>query len=87
MARQTATNVTGKPSPADFLPPGLRDAETPIDATSAHEPVDAQVAKATQSDVDPEVRQRMIREAAYRLYPQRGYVEGFELEDWLQAEA
>jgi hypothetical protein len=29
----------------------------------------------------------MISEAAYRLYAKRGCVEGFELEDWLQAEA
>ena len=29
----------------------------------------------------------MISEAAYRLYARRGYLEGFELEDWLQAEA
>ena len=28
----------------------------------------------------------MISEAAYRRYAQRGYIEGFELEDWLQAE-
>jgi hypothetical protein len=29
----------------------------------------------------------MISEAAYRLYAERGYVDGLELDDWLQAEA
>jgi hypothetical protein len=29
----------------------------------------------------------MISEAAYEIYAQRGYVDGFELADWLQAEA
>jgi Protein of unknown function (DUF2934) len=29
----------------------------------------------------------MISEAAYNLYEQRGYVDGFERDDWFQAEA
>ena len=87
MARQSAVNITGKSSPADFLPPGLRDAETQIDETPAPEPLEPQVGKGAQNDIDPEVRQRMIREAAYQLYVQRGFVEGYEVEDWLQAEA
>ena len=37
--------------------------------------------------MDEDLRFRMISEAAYRLYAQRGYVEGFELDDWFQAEA
>jgi len=28
-----------------------------------------------------------IRRRAYELYEERGYVDGFELEDWAQAEA
>jgi hypothetical protein len=38
------------------------------------------------SGVDPEVRYRMISEAAYRRYSERGYVDGYDLEDWLDAE-
>ena len=34
-----------------------------------------------------DLRHRMISEAAYQLYAQRGYVEGSELTDRLQAEA
>jgi hypothetical protein len=29
----------------------------------------------------------MISEAAYYLYSQRGYADGYDLDDWLQAEA
>jgi hypothetical protein len=29
----------------------------------------------------------MISEAAYQLHAERGYVDGLELDDWLQAEA
>ena len=37
--------------------------------------------------LDPDLRHRMISEAAYHLYAQRGYTEGYDLDDWLQAEA
>jgi Protein of unknown function (DUF2934) len=37
--------------------------------------------------IDPAERRRMITEAAYERYMQRGYCDGFEVDDWLQAEA
>ncbi|MGA2354119.1 MAG: DUF2934 domain-containing protein [Terriglobales bacterium] len=36
----------------------------------------------TPSDMEEQVRRR-----AYELYVERGSVDGFEVEDWLQAEA
>ena len=36
---------------------------------------------------DPDLRHRMVSEAAYYLYAQRGYTDGFDLDDWLVAEA
>ena len=36
--------------------------------------------------LDPDLRHRMISEAAYYLYAQRGYDDGYDLDDWLQAE-
>jgi Protein of unknown function (DUF2934) len=36
--------------------------------------------------LDPDLRHRMISEAAYHLYAQRGYADGYDLDDWLQAE-
>ncbi len=80
-------NVTGRASPADLLPPGLRDALTSAPETRAPEQSDSPVADSAQARIDPEVRHRMISEVAYQRYAQRGYLEGFELEDWLQAEA
>ncbi len=32
-------------------------------------------------------REEMIRQAAYSFYEQRGCVDGYDLEDWLNAEA
>jgi hypothetical protein len=36
--------------------------------------------------VDPDLRHRMISEAAYRMYEARGYADGNDVEDWLVAE-
>jgi len=41
----------------------------------------------TQVLFDTDLRHRMISEAAFHLYTQRGYVDGYDLDDWLQAEA
>ena len=38
-------------------------------------------------EIEPDLRHRMISEAAYHLFEERGYAEGYELDDWLQAEA
>jgi hypothetical protein len=35
--------------------------------------------------IDPRVAEQ-IRQRAYQLYEQRGRIDGFDLEDWLQAE-
>ncbi|HJU21843.1 MAG TPA: DUF2934 domain-containing protein [Casimicrobiaceae bacterium] len=37
--------------------------------------------------IDGELRHRLISEAAYRLYAERGYADGYDVDDWLQAEA
>ena len=39
------------------------------------------------SGVDAEMRDRMIAEAAYYLAEARGFASGYELGDWLEAEA
>jgi hypothetical protein len=36
---------------------------------------------------DPDLRHRMISEAAYYLHSQRGCANGYDVDDWLQAEA
>jgi hypothetical protein len=37
--------------------------------------------------IDSDLRHRMISEAAYRRYVERGYSDGDDVDDWLQAEA
>ena len=38
-------------------------------------------------ELDPDLRHRLISEAAYQRQAARGYDEGYEGEDWLEAEA
>jgi hypothetical protein len=47
---------------------------------------DQPFAEGALDPVDPDLRHRMISEAAYHWYVERGYADGFERDDWLQAE-
>jgi Protein of unknown function (DUF2934) len=53
----------------------------PAPATEVKEPVTPETTIS-----DEEKRAVLIRLAAYSFYERRGYIEGHELEDWLQAE-
>jgi len=44
-------------------------------------------AEGAQDTVDLDLRYRMISEAAYHRYVERGYADGYDLDDWLQAES
>jgi len=88
MARQTSSKLN-EPVAAPTMPPA-EPHELPITVMQstiedASEPVPPVVV--TLDDVKRDLRHRMISEAAYRIYAQRGYVDGFELADWCQAEA
>jgi hypothetical protein len=48
---------------------------------------DQPFAEGVQDGLDADLRQRMISERAYRLYCERGGSEGYDVDDWLQAEA
>lgn len=48
---------------------------------------DQPFAEGAQDAVDPDLRHRLISEAAFRRYTERGYADGYDLDDWLQAEA
>lgn len=41
----------------------------------------------SEGDISPVQRERMVREAAYFRYAQRGSAPGHDLDDWLAAEA
>ena len=47
---------------------------------------DQPFAESTLDAIDPDLRQRMISETAYRYYGERGYADGYDVDDWLQAE-
>ncbi len=44
-------------------------------------------AEGAQDTVDLDLRYRMISEAAYHRYVERGYADGYDLDDWLEAES
>lgn len=54
-------------------PDDLRDPDQPF-------------AEGAYDAMDPDLRHRLISEAAYGLYQERGFADGYDLDDWLQAE-
>jgi hypothetical protein len=48
---------------------------------------DQPLVEGARDEVDPDLRHRMISEAAYYRYVERGYFDGYELDDWLQSQA
>ena len=59
--------------------------QTPAD--DAERTPDMPFAEGAQDQLDPDLRHRLIGDAAYGLYCRRGYVDGFDVDDWLDAEA
>jgi hypothetical protein len=78
------TEVASSPNPldADPLDPSIEDP-----AGDMIDDLDAPIEEDTKGEIGGELRHRMISEAAYQIYAERGYVDGLELDDWLQAEA
>jgi hypothetical protein len=56
-------------------------AEDPVEDVA-----DQPFAEGALDTVDPDLRHRMISEAAYRRYVERGYSDGDDFDDWLEAE-
>jgi hypothetical protein len=48
---------------------------------------DQPFAEGAQDAMDPDFRHRLISATAFNLYEQRGFADGYDLDDWLQAEA
>jgi hypothetical protein len=55
-----------------------------LDAEEAPEQV---FVTGAHDEIDPDLRYRMISDIAYRRYVERGYADGSDVDDWLQAEA
>ena len=85
----TRSKAAGVP-PATEPPPTRTRSSASRVVDDSSEPVtmpDQPFAEGPASEIDPELRHRMISETAYRHYVERGYTDGGDLEDWLQAEA
>jgi len=65
----------------------LRQAAAPVQIMEQEEgTAEMPFEEGAHDALDPDLRHRMISEAAYHLYAERGYADGYDLDDWLQAE-
>ena len=48
---------------------------------------DSPFAESMRTEAEADLRHRLISEAAYTLFAQRGYRDGYDVDDWLEAEA
>lgn len=82
--RTRKEDVASSPNPlnADPLDSSIEEA-----AGDMIDDLDVPIEEDVKVEIGGELRHRMISEAAYQLYAERGYVDGLELDDWLQAEA
>jgi len=66
----------------------LRQAAAPVKIMEQEEDVaEMPFEEGAHDALGADLRHRMISEAAYHLYAERGYSDGYDLDDWLQAEA
>ena len=77
-------DVVSPPNPLNADP---RDPSIEEVAGDMIDDLDTPIEEDAKGEIGAELRHRMISEAAYQLYVERGYVDGLELDDWLQAEA
>ncbi len=78
---KTAAPKTAAAKPAD--PPVAKPIATAKPVAAPAKPAAKPAAKHT---VDPEMRARMIAEAAYYIAEKRGFIHGHHDADWAQAE-
>lgn len=79
-ARKVA--VSHSPKPASRHRAGGRVEAIEKDESGAEAPFE----EGAHDTLDADLRHRMISEAAYQMYAQRGYADGYDLDDWLEAE-
>ena len=87
MARQDPGKVNEPASASNPLPANLHGQGNTASESAAENEPKPLYSEGAKEEMDHDLRHRMISEAAYQLYAQRGYVDGFELDDWLEAEA
>lgn len=95
MARQTRQGKSARTTaraghgPAVIHVPAGHPKPLPIvaDEPEAERAPDQPFAEGARDAMDPDLRHRMISEAAYRRYTERNYEDGYDVDDWLLAEA
>lgn len=85
--RQKLTRTTKTPAPTHAAQSHPRSVPIIAPESESEQLPDQPFAEGTQDVLDPDLRHRMISEAAFHRYTQRGYAEGYDIDDWLQAEA
>jgi hypothetical protein len=83
--RRTTESPRSTQPPTTKQPAEKRPA--PKRETQASAPAPAATASLTEVEISPEARRGMIAEAAYLRAERRGFVPGYELEDWIAAES
>lgn len=74
------------PSPRTSAVPHPR-AVPVLDAEREARPLEQPFVEGAQDMLDPNLRHRLISETAYRHLTERGYADGYEADDWLEAAA
>jgi len=86
MSAAINSKSTTAPSPHSDPKHPFAVANLTADDEGDQEP-DQPFAEGAQDTIDLDLRHRMISEVAYHRYVERGYADGYDLDDWLQAEA
>ena len=86
---KTATRATGpvKRKSRDKPATPVHPRSVSIEAQQPEGDPDQAFAEGLDDQLDADLRYRMVSETAYRLYAERGYADGYDMDDWLQAEA
>jgi len=88
---KTPSRVAGHraPSPSSKRTRLAHPRSVPIEAAEFEDGdgPDQPFAEGAIDAIDPDLRHRLISEAAYNFYQARGYEDGYDVDDWLEAEA
>ena len=82
VTRKTAAASGSKRKPAHPRSVPVPELESDVDSAP-----DQPFEEGSRDAIGAELRHRMISEAAYYRYAERGYCDGYEVDDWLAAEA
>ena len=88
-SQKTSSRATGPAlrKSRDARAPPAHPRSVPIEEAEFGTEPDQPFVAGQGDELDADLRYRMVSETAYRLYAERGYSDGYDVDDWLQAEA